>query len=108
MECIYLEYETESGTYQRTYYYPAAFNLIFGKGGDGIENLSFYDAGERDGKLRLEGLPEGTPVQVFDTAGRLHLSTTAGEWRTRLSLNRLPKGVYMIRAGKAAIKFTKK
>lgn len=70
--------------------------------GTGISVLK----GEVADRLSVEGLPEGTPVTIYDASGRLVLSA-----RTPLlsSLNsKLPRGVYVMKAGNQIVKFVKR
>ena len=83
------------------------YDHVYG-GLNGIEGIRLYNAGNQDGKLSLGGIKPGTPVRVYDTAGRMRLATTAGKEHALIGLESLPHGIYIIRAGDTAIKFTKK
>ncbi len=106
-ESICLVFTDAEGKKTREYYHPTTVQLWFNADPDGIEDVRLFNADELDGKLRLRGIAPGTPVKVYDTAGKMCLSTTAGK-QTRIDLNGLGRGIYIIRAGKTAIKFMKK
>ena len=89
-------------------YHPTTVQLWFNADPNGIEGIRLYNAGNQDGKLSLGGIKPGTPVRVYDTAGRMRLATTAGKEHALIGLESLPHGIYIIRAGDTAIKFTKK
>ena len=89
-------------------YHPTTVQLWFNADPNGIEGIRLYNAGNQDGKLSLGGIKPGTPVRVHDTAGRMRLATTAGKKHALIGLESLPHGIYIIRAGDTAIKFTKK
>ena len=106
-EALCLVFTDAEGNKTREYYHPMTVQLWFNADPNGIEDVRLFNADELDGKLRLKGIAPGTPVKVYDTAGKMCLSTTAGK-QTRIDLNGLGRGIYIIRAGKTAIKFMKK
>lgn len=61
-----------------------------------------------DGTLRLTGCAEGTQITVCDGGGRTVRSVTASDGGTTVDVSALPAGVYILRAGKAAVKFMKR
>ena len=94
--------------------------------GTGISVLK----GEVTDRLSIEGLPEGTPVTIYDASGRLVLSSLisppptggvrggldtgcpppTGGVRGGLSslISHLPHGVYVLKAGNHIVKFVKR
>ncbi len=60
------------------------------------------------GQLSLTGLKAGTAVEIFDTAGRLMQRATATEGTLNMNISRLTAGVYVLRAGDTAVKFSKR
>lgn len=58
--------------------------------------------------LTLSGLKAGTPVQVYNAAGHLLRTLKAAEGKTEITLEALPSGVYLLKAGETTIKFLKK
>lgn len=57
-------------------------------------------------QLSISGLPDGTPVSLYDASGRLIAVTTvsAQPWNA----SSLRPGVYILKAGATVIKFNKK
>ena len=70
--------------------------------GTGISVLK----GEVTDRLSIEGLPEGTPVTIYDASGRLVLSSLASNLSPLTS--HLPHGVYVLKAGNQIVKFVKR
>lgn len=68
---------------------------------------SLLDGGV-DGMLRLTGCAGGTQIDVFDGGGRRVRSVVAGSGSVTVDVSGLPAGVYVLRAGRAAVKFMKK
>lgn len=60
------------------------------------------------GQLSLTGLKAGTAVEIFDTAGRLMQRATATEGTLNMNISQLTAGVYVLRAGDTAVKFSKR
>lgn len=59
-------------------------------------------------QLVLTGCAEGTPVTLFTLDGKTAARTTAQADDTVIPVSPLPAGVYILKAGKTSIKFTKK
>lgn len=59
----------------------------------------------QNGLLHAEGIEEGTPLLVYTTDGRLVKQLTLGN--EPLSLEALPKGLYIIRANETTLKLAK-
>lgn len=64
--------------------------------------------GSIDGRLRLTGCAEGTEIKIYDAGGRKMSSTRVATDETVVNVGGLPTGIYVLRAGKTAIKFMKK
>ncbi|MCR4810167.1 MAG: T9SS type A sorting domain-containing protein [Prevotella sp.] len=64
--------------------------------------------GTVDNFLNLQGIDEGTVVSVYDAQGKLVATTTAHEAKAVLSVSTPKSGVYMLKAGRQAVKFIKK
>lgn len=63
----------------------------------------------KDNRLDVCGLPSGSEVKVFDTAGRLYKSIKVGQdGRCSLSIDSLSKGVYIIRVLNFTTKITRR
>lgn len=64
---------------------------------------------QRNGnRLSFDGLPAGSAVTVFDTAGQLYLQTKAdGQGHAELSLDELANGVYVVKAYHISTKINK-
>lgn len=58
--------------------------------------------------LTLSGCAEGTAIRLYTTDGKLLRSTTAEASATTIDVASLTGGVYIIKVGDTAIKFTKK
>mgnify|MGYP002625535666 CR=1 FL=1 len=87
--------------------HPSVFSVWFNADPLSIGQTPFFDGGEQDGPLTLKGLKPGTDVRVYDMNGRLCLTTKAGR-KTRMQLDGLKRGIYVVRAGNVSIKITKK
>jgi hypothetical protein len=83
------------------------FSVWFNADPLGIGQIPFFDGGEQDGPITLKGIKPGTPVRVYDMNGRLCMTTTAGR-KTRMQLDGLKRGIYVLRAGDVSIKISKK
>lgn len=64
--------------------------------------------GSVGGSLRLTGCAQGTKVDIFDAGGRKACATTSTGHETVIDVSGLQSGLYMLRAGKTAIKFVKR
>ncbi len=64
--------------------------------------------GSVKGRLTLTGCPAGTPVSIYDTAGRQVRRSVAANGQTVIDVSSMTPGVYILKAGDTAIKFTKK
>ncbi len=64
--------------------------------------------GSVGGSLRLTGCAQGTKVDIFDAGGRKVCATTSTGHETVIDVSGLQSGLYMLRAGKTAIKFVKR
>lgn len=59
--------------------------------------------------MRFDGLPAGTPLELYSPEGRLLSSQCAAEGQsTVVSVAGMPTGIYIIKAGEASYKFLKK
>lgn len=59
-------------------------------------------------KMSIEGMEPGTEVIVYDVSGRVVLTTKVSEAKLILSAKQLKSGVYVMKAGRQAVKFTKR
>ena len=57
-----------------------------------------------DGSLNINGLAEGTLVQIFDASGKLMTAT----YDTTINVSSLKPGMYILKAGNKIVKFAKK
>lgn len=106
---ISLQWKSEEGTWESISLHPQQLEMLFGEDAiTGIGQPKLYDGGIVQGKLSLSGLPEGTPVKVFDAGGRMCLSAQAKGGDTALDIHTLPGGIYIAKAGKTVFKFVKK
>ena len=64
--------------------------------------------GTVDKFLNLSGVDDGTVVTIYDAQGKFVTTTTAREAKAVLSVSTLRSGVYMLKAGRQAVKFIKK
>ncbi len=63
----------------------------------------------KDNRLDICGLPGGSEVSVYDTSGRQYKSIKAGDdGQCSLSIDSLPKGVYIIHALNFTTKITRR
>lgn len=76
---------------------------------EGIKtNQSFFSfKGLVGDELRLDGVEPGSAIQVFSAGGTLVLSEKAAASQHAVNVSNLKKGVYLLRVGKQAVKFTK-
>ena len=60
-------------------------------------------------EMRFDGLPAGTPLELYSPDGRLLAVQTAAEGQPAvISLKGRPTGTYIVKAGDASYKFLKK
>ncbi|NPD91665.1 T9SS type A sorting domain-containing protein [Xylanibacter muris] len=64
--------------------------------------------GYADGRLTLTGCADGTKAAIFDAAGHKVAEKTITGNDCTIDITRLSDGIYILRAGKAAVKFIKK
>lgn len=105
-EKVVLIFENSEGKEEMEEYYPTTVKQLFGDAVS-IHDLTIYDAGEQEGILGLGGIEPGTAIQVYDMTGKLRLNSSAGD-HTSIDLSGLPRGMYVVRCGKVAIKLMKK
>jgi len=104
-----LYWKEEDNSWSHMDLHPLLLELFFNDAGtDGIGNLEILEGGKLKDKLLLGGLPEGTPVMVFNTAGHQCLSARISSKETPIDTSKLPNGIYIVKAGKNVIKFVKK
>lgn len=104
-----IAWEEEDGNWSTLDLNPLQAKLFFGDAAtDDIGKPKIFDGGNLQDKLRLGGLPEGTPVMVYNTAGHQCLSTRISSKETPIDTSKLPSGIYIVKAGKTVIKFIKK
>lgn len=60
------------------------------------------------GLLQVSGLESGAAIQVFSLTGKVCASGVAQDGQASIDVSSLGRGVYVVRAGKQAIKFVKK
>ena len=106
-QMVLLYFEDNEGNYSSLIVHPSVFSVWFNADPLGIGQIPFFDGGEQDGPLTLKGIKPGTAVRVYDMNGRLCLTTTAGR-KTRMQLDSLKRGIYVVRAGNVSIKINKK
>lgn len=71
-------------------------------------NQSFFSfKGLVGDELRLDGVEPGSTIQVFSAGGALMLSEKVAASQHAVNVSNLKKGVYLLRVGKQAVKFTK-
>ena len=58
--------------------------------------------------LNLSGIDEGTVVTIYDAQGKTVATTTASQAKAVFSVSTLKSGVYVLKAGRQAVKFIKK
>jgi len=108
-QSAYLYWTEDNGDNHFIELHPLQVQLLFGDAiASGINGLRLYDGGEAESVLSLDGLPAGTPVAVYNSAGRLYLSVRAGSGTSVLNIDALPRGVYIAKAGSKVFKFNKK
>ncbi len=104
-----LSWVEDNGDYSFLDFHPLQLQILFGESvATDIDKVCLFDGGDVKGKATLEGLPSGTPVLVYDSAGRMCLSTRTGNGQTVLDTSSLTRGIYVMKAGKTVIKFNKK
>lgn len=80
-----------------------SFNALSGI--DEIIGYSFN--GIIDGNIELGGIPSGTTVEIFDASGRKRVAHVISTDPARIDVSQLEPGIYVLRAGKNAVKFLK-
>ena len=104
-----LYWKEEDNSWSHMDLHPLLLEFFFNEAGtDGINKLEILEGGKLKDKLLLGGLPEGTPVMVFNTAGHQCLSARISSKETPIDTSKLPNGIYIVKAGKNVIKFMKK
>ncbi len=74
----------------------------------GIDEIVSYSFnGIINGNIELGGIPSGTSIEIYDTAGKLRMSAKAESDPARIDVSSLERGIYLLRAGKNCIKFQK-
>ena len=75
---------------------------------NGLRETMFTYNGLVDDMLVVKGLEDQTDVTVYDATGKVKAKgkTNAGE--TRISMKGMAHGIYMLKAGKAIVKISKK
>ena len=106
VETVAITFEDSDGKEVVEKYYPSTIEVWFGDP-TSIRDLYLYDAGEQQGEMTLEGLEPGSTIRVYDASGCLR-HTTKADGRTSIDLSSLPKGIYIVRSGKVAIKVMNK
>lgn len=75
----------------------------------GIDNIKTFQLnGFLDGQLNISGLAAGTPIAVYDISGKKLAQAWAEGETTRVSLDGLNGGVYILKAGNQIVKFVKR
>lgn len=83
-------------------------NYVVSDGTTAIEQLT-AEPQFSDGRIMFNGLAAGTPVYVYSMDGRLVTKMTADQTsRAVVSLQDLPKGVYIVSAGNNKMKVMNK
>lgn len=65
-------------------------------------------SGDVNSKLTVSGLAPGTEISVYAADGRPAMAAKANNGGATLSVAHLAPGVYMLKAGSAEVKFTKR
>ena len=100
--------QNEDRTWWHIDLHPLQVEIIFGNDVvDGVDKIKMFDGGIIQDKLKLEGLPAGTRVMIFNANGHLCLQGLTTEGNTAIDLDTLPKGIYVAKAGKTVFKFVK-
>ena len=73
----------------------------------GISEVSQYN-GLVDDQFILAGIPAGTDISIYNINGTLVHSDTASGETVQLTVNTLPSGTYLLKAGKHIVKFSKR
>lgn len=88
------------------YIHPFVCRVLFGDAVTGVRDIHLYEISKLEGEdLHLQGLAEGQLVQVYNTSGRLCLTTRASSNGAIVGLRNLPKDIYIIKAGQTAFKY---
>ena len=59
-------------------------------------------------QLSLSGCGNATSAQVYSLDGKMLAEAAAADGNTTIQVGHLPAGVYVVRVGHKALKFTKK
>ena len=73
----------------------------------GISEVSQYN-GLVDDQFILAGIPAGTDISIYNINGTLVHSDTASGETVQLTVNTLPSGTYLLKAGNHIVKFSKR
>ena len=73
----------------------------------GISEVSQYN-GLVDDQFTLAGIPAGTDISIYNINGTLVHSDTASGETVQLTVNTLPSGTYLLKAGNHIVKFSKR
>ena len=75
----------------------------------GIQDLGTYTFNGKVGDdIVISGVAAGTPVEVYDIAGRLHMTSSISSTEgATVNISSLAPGFYILRAGKSVVKFKK-
>lgn len=106
---VVIVYQKADGKLDAMSVHPMLCQVLFGEGITGIRDVNLFEVKPAaNGRLDLSGLTDGQPVRVYNTAGRLCLSTRATDGAATLKLNTLPRGMYLIQAGRQVFKYMNK
>ena len=88
------------------YIHPVVCQVVFGETQTAVNDLMLYEIQKLDADdLRINGLREGETVRVYNTAGRLCLTTRATANGAVVGIKSLPRDLYIIQAGKTTFKY---
>ncbi len=73
----------------------------------GISEVSAYDKLVGD-QFTLAGIPVGTAIEIYNVNGTLVYNDTANGETVLLTVNSLPSGTYLLKAGNHIVKFSKR
>ena len=69
----------------------------------------FYSYNKMMGnQLVIGNISDGTPIAIYDTAGKRLISMKATSDKQSIDLNGLRKGIYLLKAGNQLVKFMKR
>ena len=99
------EQPLQAGDYDLVH--PMVCRVLFGSEVEaGLCDLSLREILQLDGnELRLNGLRDGETVRVYNAAGRLCLTTRATATGAVVGIKKLPRDLYIIKAGNMAFKY---